>query len=48
MCKHSLGTPPLDGGIFYGNADLQLQACSSDRGEMQTQTALEVPVTSQT
>ena len=48
MCNHSLGTRPLNGGIFYGNADLQVQVFSSDRGGMQTQTALEVPVTSQT
>jgi hypothetical protein len=44
----SLGVPPHNGGLFYGNANLLLQAHRTVRGEIRTQTALEVPVTSQT
>lgn len=44
----SLGPPPYTGGVFYGNADTHFQVARTDNAMVWTQTAMEVPVSSQT
>ena len=44
----SLGPPPYNGGIFYGNADTHFEVARTDNAVVWTQTAMEVPITSQT
>ncbi|GAB7330862.1 hypothetical protein MBLNU13_g02394t2 [Cladosporium sp. NU13] len=43
-----LGPPPYNGGVFYGNADTHFEISRTDNAVVWTQTAMEVPITSQT
>ena len=45
---YSLGPPPYNGGVFYGNADTHFEISRTDHAVVWTQTAMEVPITSQT
>jgi len=45
---YSLGPTPYNGGVFYGNADTHSETTPTDGGVVWTQTAMEIPVTSQT
>lgn len=44
----SLGPPPYNGGVFYGNADTHFEITRATNAVVWTQTAMEVPITSQT
>lgn len=45
---NSLGEPPYNGGMFYGNADTQSKATRVDIGEVWTIARMEIPITAQT
>lgn len=44
----SLGPPPYNGGVFYGNADTHFEITRTNTAVVWTQTAMEMPITSQT
>ena len=44
----SLGRPPHNGGVFYGNADTHFEITRTNNAVVWTQPAMETPITSQT